>query len=98
GQYRHHAAAAEIVLIYGPLIRAHPRREQHVGPGRAEPHGLVGARSAGPVADLRPPVRTGHDGALGPHDDIGHHIADDERPSAHARRWASCAESATAIW
>ncbi len=79
--------ALEIRLEVRLVRRADPGDEGHLRPHRTQPDRLVGARAAGSRADRGAPVRAAHQRPLRHHDDVGHHIADDEDRTAlaHAR-------------
>ena len=73
--------------------RAHPADEVDLDAEGGEPRRLIGRRAAGLKRDRRAPVRAPRERPLGPHDDIGHHVADDEDAGRGSHRGAVSANS-----
>ena len=79
GEMRRHARPCEPRRLALDVGGADAGDEIDLDAERGEPRRLVGRRAAGLEPDRRPPVGAARERPLGPDDDVGHHVADDEQ-------------------
>ena len=77
-QMRRHARRPEPSRFRLDVGRPDPADEVDGDAEGREPRRLVGRRAARRKTNCRPPVGAAGERPLGPHDDVGHHVADQE--------------------